>query len=421
MTSIQQQWFGLGFILVVLVCRCILPCKAWSWNVVPSSHQKILKKSIWTMDTEETSPSTTTSRVPRLLQSKWNNVRLHQQQPPKRPFNQFSSTVAAIGTLPWIGNVDDVNTNNVESSNVFLSHWEWQLQFFQQHLTNLRVNPQMYIDPVLYDVQNNNNNDNNNNTNNRSKNIASSTHPRIYTISLQSDEYRDIRMTYLHCGDQAQIFRCTCYPHNDMPILGMGLMQLGRQRNVAIIDFQPLLLLSSQLSQQHQDQSASISYTQIQQLRQQSTYTRRLKQIRSSFPSMQHPMSNRHFDPNEQRYFTAHPIIGKWTSQDENSSQCWQDLQTVHRECVQTHVQLTQAGSRSKNSNNNSTMDDDNSYNTSSNKERDHVHQLHSDYDTFVASKEPASQLLTSAFGKDVAHRLVHQVIFPLSRHQYQL
>jgi hypothetical protein len=196
-------------------------------------------------------------------------------------------------------------------------------------------------------------------------------------------------------------------------------MQLGRQRNVAIIDFQPLLLKLSQLSQQHQDQSASISYTQIQHL-QQSTYTRRLEQIRSSFPSMQHPMSNRHFDPNEQRYFTAHPIIGKWTSQDENSSQCWQDLHTVHRECVQTHVQLTQASSRSKNSINRM-MDDDSSYNTSSNKERDHVHQLHSDYDTFVASKEPASQLLTSAFGKDVAHRLVHQVIFPLSRHQHQL
>ena len=119
---------------------------------------------------------------------------------------------------------------------------------------------------------------------------------RIFTVSLQSDEYRDIRMTYLHCGDNAQIFRCTCYPRNDMPILGMGMMQFaGGVRNVAIVDFQPLL-------DDDEDTNG-----------QQALYTSTLEAIRASaHSSLQQPMSDRHFDPTQRKYFTANPIIGKW-------------------------------------------------------------------------------------------------------------
>jgi 15,16-dihydrobiliverdin:ferredoxin oxidoreductase len=397
--SPNQKSYGLYIIMIIVVvvmgCLCMSPCRAWSFEVTSSTHPKVLKKSFWAMDTEgpgaglssstttTTTTTTTAASVPSLLQIKWKKYRIQQQQNQKRQkFNKFSSSVSAIGKLPWIDANDKTRVDS--SSNVFLTHWNWQLDFFEQHLTNLRVNPQQYIEPLMY-VEND--------SHVKSNDSSSSQQQRIYTISLQSNEYRDIRMTYLHCGDdQSQIFRCTCYPHNDMPILGMGLMQLGQQRNVAIIDFQPLLSSSQQ----------------------QSIYIRRLEQIRSSFPSMQQPMSNRHFDPNEQRYFTAHPIIGKWTSQDENSPQYCQDLQTVHQQCVQTHVQLTQQQQQSYNR----SMEDRTHHNC--NRKRDYVYQLHSDYDTFVASKEPASQLLSAAFGKDVAHRLVHQVIFPLSQQQQQ-
>ncbi|KAG7345575.1 ferredoxin-dependent bilin reductase [Nitzschia inconspicua] len=343
--------------------------RAWSISVIPSFHQKFLRKSLVTLDTEGPFEfESTTIPVPSFLQEKWNKYRSQR----RRKSNEKSS-VSSLGQLPWIGDSMESKSNN----NVFLSHWKWQLEFFQSQLTNLRVNSQdnstcqnlMYIES------------------DGTSNKGAAKKQRIYTLSLQSEEYRDIRMTYLQCGDQSQIFRCTCYPRNDMPILGMGLMQLGNHRNIAIIDFQPLL--------HDGDDETSLA--------EQSRYTRRLQDIRSSFKSMQHPMSDRHFDPNEQKYFTANPIIGKWIKDDDDALKNWQDLQQVHRDCVQAHVTLTQ---------------DRNGGRTDRNV---HVQQLHSDYDTFVASKEPAGQLLSSAFGKDVAHRLVHQVIFPLSQQQQLL
>jgi 15,16-dihydrobiliverdin:ferredoxin oxidoreductase len=281
------------------------------------------------------------------------------------PFLQpiaFTSSSPSVGALPWLGR--DHNIDN----NVFLSHWDWQLEYFEQHLTRLRVNPDFVGEELMY-VE--------------TKDAEQPTQ-RIYTVSLQSDEYRDIRMTYLHCGDKAQIFRCTCYPRNDMPILGMGMMQFaGGVRNVAIIDFQPLL----------EDDEG------------QAMYTSTLEQIRSAAnPALQQPMSNRHFDPTEQKYFTAHPIIGKWGSADTDvvaAAKLAHDLRATHQDCVRAHVGLTKATVECPT--------------PLSNLPEAYTEQLHSSYDTFVAAKEPASQLLSAAFGKDIAERLVHEIIFPLS------
>jgi hypothetical protein len=78
----------------------------------------------------------------------------------------------------------------------------------------------------------------------------------------------------------------------------------------------------------------------------------------------------------------------------------WKDLQTLHQDCIEQHVQMTQ------------TMMFNDDYPKESQSD---IMKLHSDYNTFVAAKEPASQLLGSSFGKDVAHWLVHDAIFPLS------
>jgi Ferredoxin-dependent bilin reductase len=355
----------LCILLAVAVSNSMPSSYAWSTKPMASSHQKVLQKSVVTMDSE----GPTVLPVPSFLHDKWQRYRCEQQR--SRSNGSFTSTVtSSVGQIPWIKDTKEDSSKDA----VFLSHWNWQLEYFQKHLTNLRVNVAGTGDDDLMYVENS--------SSSSSKGGKTSPKQRIYTVSLESDEYRDIRMTYLHCDDQAQIFRCTCYPRNDMPILGMGLMQLGQHRNVAIIDFQPLL--------EEDDNDESLS--------EQCKYTSRLEEIRSSYKSMQQPMSDRHFDPNEQRYFTANPIIGKWIKDEECATQCWRDLQQVHQDCVQAHVELTQT-SRAK-------------------AELSHhqVEQMHSDYDTFVASKEPASHLLGSAFGKDVALRLVHQVIFPLSQ-----
>jgi hypothetical protein len=106
----------------------------------------------------------------------------------------------------------------------------------------------------------------------------------------------------------------------------------------------------------------------------------------------------------------VNPIIGRWSSSrhdgnetDVSDSKMWKDLQTLHQDCIEQHVQMTQ------------TMILNEDYSPES--ETDLL-KLHSDY---VAAKEPASQLLGLSFGKDVAHRLVHEVIFPLSSCKQQL
>jgi hypothetical protein len=72
-----------------------------------------------------------------------------------------------------------------------------------------------------------------------------------------------------------------------MPILGMVMMQFGnRQRNVAILDYQPLLEEQEQKDGHRQEQ-----------------YVSKLLQIHSNYLLFQLLMTNRHFDPNEQKYF----------------------------------------------------------------------------------------------------------------------
>jgi len=373
------------------------------------------------MDTEgPPSGSTAIPQIPVSLKGKWDrhvhaSVGTATANRRRRPGNQKSPTTSVPPLtsqcrLPWLQeDTPAQRLNGDDCRNIFFSHWNWQLEYFQKHLTNVQVNTchdddESSLSNLLYVKTTKPSHSNHDISDDAPEQQQQQ---QIYTISLQSDEYRDIRMTYLHFGKHAQIFRCTCYPRSDMPILGMGMMQFaGGQRNVAILDFQPLL--SSHGENEEVDDGIN-----NESMERQSEYISKLLEIRSSYPSFQQPMSNRHFDPNEQRYFTANPFIGKWSETARNDQDdginntdrkdgtlLWQELQTIHQECVQTHVEMTQATRQDCQHNE---------------EQHQRILRLHSEYDTFVAAKEPASQLLGSAFGKDVAHQLVHQVIFPLS------
>ena len=41
--------------------------------------------------------------------------------------------------------------------------------------------------------------------------------------------------------------------------------------------------------------------------------------------------------------------------------------------------------------------------------------QKHSEYDTYVATRDPAHPVFSSLFGKDTAEQFMHQVLFPLA------
>ena len=261
------------------------------------------------------------------------------------------------------------------------------MKYFHEHLTNLRVKKDdssckinKNVDDLLHMISHDGND-------------------RIYTVSLESDEYRDIRMTYLDCdGGATQIFRCACYPrangksnkqeeaNNDpLPVLGMGFMQFaGGRRNVAIMDYQPL----------HRNNDESKCKRPADDI-----YQSQLNAIRSQHPDFQQSMSDKHFDADEkQLYWTDLPLISKWNDNGENNE--WKQLESSHQRVLEAHVQLTKSLVADRRDTNGD----------------DSVEELHAEYDRFLSAREPAGHLLTKAFGADIANRIVHQVLFPLSR-----
>lgn len=281
---------------------------------------------------------------------------------------QREQQLSSAGSIPWIEQGDE----DSERDYVFLSHWNWQLDYFRTHLTNLRVNVQENEDGSddLYCMDDGS--------------------KRLYTISLSSDEYRDIRMT---CMDfpSCKTLRCLAYPSDGkLPILGMGIMKFGKHQHLAVLDYQPLPDAAEQGVQE--------------------AYVSELLRMRDEIPSMGQPHTYKHFVTEERKYFTDVPLIGKWTDRkndnenvNDNDTTPWlDDLERAQREFVRTHVRLTQ-----------SLRDTDESESSS---QSDRVVQLHSDFDTDVSRKEPAGAMLVANYGPELAHRLVHEVIFPLSR-----
>jgi len=278
---------------------------------------------------------------------------------------------APVGKLPWLNQVGcDENVPDVNDDNVFHSHWNWQLSYFQRQLTKLRANTEQHeggSNDLMYLVD-------------------EEKQQHVYTVSLQSDEYRDIRMTYMSFPT-AQIFRCLCYPRSpDIPIMGMGLMQFGGVRNMAIMDYQPLSSGSPEI---------------------QALYESELQRIRAEILSMSQPMSHKHFESSEERkYFTYFPLKGNWTAPATDDSHEFhrRELERAQHEFVRCHVELTQRlGMNAVATATRGTRDRD-------------ILKLHSDFDTFVSLREPAGKFLCASFGKEMGDKLVHNAIFPLSR-----
>merc|ERR1711907_730674 len=285
---------------------------------------------------------------------------------------------------------DDGNTNNSDDNakhGVFLSQWNWQLSYFQQKLTNLRIKPTTATsdddDDLMYvaDEQ-------------KGK--------RMYTVSMESDEYHEIRMTYLSFPG-AEFFRCASYPRSssEIPVMGMTLMQFGGGacgKNMAVMDYQPIQPNSNT----------------------QALYEYELRRILTKIPCVNEAISHTHFDtPEERKYFTDVPLKCGWSNNnnddaddDERNDQHAPDfyrkeLDRAHRDFVQSHVELTQRLSRPAD------KDDGAAAATTAD-----VLKLHSNFDTLISAKEPTGMFLSGAFGKDVGNKLVHTVLFPFSRNE---
>jgi 15,16-dihydrobiliverdin:ferredoxin oxidoreductase len=255
----------------------------------------------------------------------------------RRP--SFQEKVKLQRKLPWSCSIRDESMPCT-----YMPFWAWQLNYFDEHLTNFRELP--LPDESLSLVQ------------------TSST--RVMTKWYASDEYRLIRMTYMDAGNQTQIFTSVCYPRANLPILGNGLLQCG-ERRITISDFQPL-------EESH------------------SRYEDLLLTIREQFPSLNQPMSERFFENG--KFWSNSTLLGRFPV---SSDLIWQDLWPAYKSCVQTHVQLCKTESKNIISENT-------------------LLQRHAEYDTHVASRDPAISMLKSIFGADVARDVVYKALFPMAR-----
>lgn len=287
--------------------------------------------------------------------------------------------LSKAATIPWLQGQEEIGNDDIES-HVFLPHWNWQLDYFREHLTNLRVN-----EPST------NNNDDDTSDDADLYCLDDGTR-RMYTISLSSDEYRDIRVTYMDFPS-CKTFRCLAYPSDAaIPILGMGLMKFGKHQHLAVLDYQPLGDSASDDS--HNDDTND-------------AFCSELLRMRAEIPTMSQPHTYRHFVTEERKYFTDYPLLGKYNNKKDNASddKAWfRELQRGQRDFVETHVRLTQGQSSEQRTGGNN----------------NDVVRIHSDFDTHVSRKEPAGPMLVATYGPEMAHQLVHEVIFPLSRNTQQ-
>eukprot|EP00980_Cylindrotheca_fusiformis_P016190 scaffold4809_cov116-Cylindrotheca_fusiformis.AAC.14 len=242
--------------------------------------------------------------------------------------------------LPWSSSIQDASIPCT-----YMPFWAWQLNYFERHLTNFRQLP--FPDESVSLVQ--------------------SKSTRVLTKWYSSDEYRLIRMTYMDAGNQTQIFASVCYPRGNLPILGHGLLQCGGRR-ITISDFQPL-------EESH------------------SKYDDLLLTIRDQFPSLNQPMSKRHFE--DGRFWSNSTMLGRFPVSSES---IWQDLWPAFKSCVQAHVQLCKSSRRSDTKMSEETL----------------LHR-HAQYDAHVASRDPAISVLSSTFGSEVARSVVYEALFPLA------
>lgn len=293
-----------------------------------------------------------------------------------------TTPLSEIRALPWM---QEDGPDADESRNFFLDHWNWQFSFFEENLTNLRVRnieehheEDAAVRDLYYATKNKHESD--------AEKDASK--QRVYTVSLESDEYRDIRMTYMHCPD-LQTFRCLSYPRNgDIPVMGMGMMKMGGARNLAIMDYQPL--------PPSDETESKIN----------DAYTAALLQLRQKIPSMSSPITHRNFVKTEDRkYFTEFPLLGRCNDAEATETERDDYRSTVRiaqRKYVSKHTELTRAFGKSS---------------EPSKLSPDYVLERHSDFDTNVSVKEPAGQFLSNIFGPEKGGKIFHNVIFPLSKH----
>lgn len=193
--------------------------------------------------------------------------------------------------MPW---TDTIGNTEEENPLLYMHFWEWQMEFMQQTLTNLR--PDACSEEYGY-------------MDNQDKKA------RIVNHCYQSDEYRKIRMTYYDAGDNTQVFNSVWYPDPayNLPVLGIDLLAFNRKKYLAIVDFQPL----------HEVEADHAT-----------TYEHRLKPIKEKYDTLQGRMSSKFYD--ETQFFSQQMLFARFD--DENVVH--DELFPAFKQYVKLHTDL---------------------------------------------------------------------------------
>jgi len=195
---------------------------------------------------------------------------------------------------------------------------------------------------------------------------------RIQNLCFQNDKFRKIRMTYFDAGDNVQVFNTLWYPHYhyDLPLLGVDLISLGKNRVLTVVDFQPL-----HPTKEYFDR-----------------YISHLSTIRKNYPDLQGTLSGKIY--NDTSFFSANMLFGRFSDESKLQSV----VQPAFTEYLKEYLQLM-----------------DKAEPNYSPETMELVKQRHTAYDIYSALKDPAVGLFNTYFGKEWSDDFVHNFLFSLS------
>lgn len=252
--------------------------------------------------------------------------------------------------MPWKTSIDA----SVEDELLYMPFWEWQMDFMEENLTDLKV----------VECKNEKGTDFSLNVNEKKK-------ARIVNVCFSSKEYRKIRMTYYDAGDSTQVYNAVWYPNPEynLPVLGIDLLAFNRKKYLAIVDFQPI----------HDEEKDHAT-----------PYEHLLKPIKEKYDSLKGRMSSKFYD--ETQHFSEQMLFARFD--DENVVS--RDLFPAFQGYVKTHLDLIRKTEPRP-------------------EETEMVLSKTKAYDTYSADRDPATGLFTAMYGKEWAEDFVHDFLFSMS------
>lgn len=234
---------------------------------------------------------------------------------------------------------------------LFMPFWEWQMNYMEENLTNLKCDGSALGDFGLK--------------------VNEQKKARITSQCYQSDEYRKIRMTYYDAGDNTQVFNSVWYPDPkyDLPVLGIDLLAFNRKKYLAIVDFQPI-------HDKEEDHACM--------------YENRIGPIKNQYASLKGRMSSKFYD--ETQFFSQEMLFARFEDEDI----VFKDLFPAFKRYVMMHNKIMRETIP------NCSIEE-------------HVLNCQKDYDSYSADRDPATALFAAMFGKQWADEFVFDFLFSMS------